>query len=53
MIEKADDEPVAIKDIIDQAIEEGLDKSQVVRAIDEMTRRGILFEPEQGHVKKP
>ncbi len=53
MIEKAEDEPVAIKDIIDEAIKEGLDKSQVVRAIDEMTRRGILFEPETGHVKKP
>ncbi|MHA2073319.1 MAG: ATP-binding protein [Candidatus Hodarchaeales archaeon] len=53
MLEHADDAPVAIKDIIDQAIEEGIDKSQVVRAIDEMTRRGILFEPEQGHVKRP
>jgi replicative DNA helicase Mcm len=53
MLEQADDEPVAIKDILEQAVAEGLDKSQVVRAIDEMTRRGILFEPEQGHVKRP
>ncbi|MFX0085043.1 MAG: minichromosome maintenance protein MCM [Candidatus Hodarchaeota archaeon] len=53
MLEQADDEPVAIKDILEQALAEGLDKSQVVRAIDEMTRRGILFEPEQGHVKRP
>jgi DNA replicative helicase MCM subunit Mcm2 (Cdc46/Mcm family) len=53
MLEKADDEPVAIKDIIDEAIKEGLDKSLVVRAIDEMTRRGVLFEPETGYVKKP
>ncbi len=53
ILEQADDEPVAIKDILEQALAEGLDKSQVVRAIDEMTRRGILFEPEQGHVKRP
>ena len=53
MLEKADDEPVAIKDIIDEAIKEGLDKSLVVRAIDEQTRRGILFEPETGRVRKP
>ncbi|MFX1504700.1 MAG: minichromosome maintenance protein MCM [Promethearchaeota archaeon] len=48
-----DDEPVAIKDIIDRAVEEGLGKNQVVKAIDEMTRRGILFEPQPGFVKRP
>ena len=54
MFEEAeDDEPVAIKDIIDKAIEEGLNKNQVVKAIDEMTRRGVLFEPQQGYVKRP
>lgn len=53
MIEEADDEPVAISDIIDRAVEEGLNKGQVVKVIDEMTRRGRLFEPEQGKVKKP
>jgi replicative DNA helicase Mcm len=54
MLEEAeDDEPVAIKDIIDRAIEEGLSKNQVVKAIDEMTRRGILFEPQPGFVKRP
>lgn len=51
--ESEDDEPVAIKDIIDRAVEEGLNKNQVVKAIDEMTRRGILFEPQPGHVKRP
>ncbi len=54
MFEEAEDEePVAIKDIIDKAIEEGLNKNQVVKAIDEMTRRGVLFEPQQGYVKRP
>ena len=54
MLEEAeDDEPVAIKDIIDRAVEEGLSKNQVVKAIDEMTRRGILFEPQPGYVKRP
>ncbi|MFX0016769.1 MAG: LAGLIDADG family homing endonuclease [Promethearchaeota archaeon] len=54
MLEEAEDEePVAIKDIIDRAIEEGLSKNQVVKAIDEMTRRGILFEPQPGFVKRP
>jgi replicative DNA helicase Mcm len=54
MLEEAeDDEPVAIKDIIDRAVEEGLSKNQVVKAIDEMTRRGILFEPQPGFVKRP
>jgi replicative DNA helicase Mcm len=53
MLEEADDEPVAITDIIDRAVEEGLNKGQVVKVIDEMTRRGRLFEPEQGKVKKP
>ncbi|UCG00407.1 MAG: hypothetical protein JSW11_12250 [Candidatus Heimdallarchaeota archaeon] len=51
--EVEEDEPVAIKDIIDRAMEEGLNKNQVVKAIDEMTRRGILFEPQQGFVKRP
>ncbi|MFW9906653.1 MAG: LAGLIDADG family homing endonuclease, partial [Candidatus Thorarchaeota archaeon] len=51
--ETEDDEPVAIKDIIDRAMEEGLGKNQVVKAIDEMTRRGILFEPQPGFVKRP
>ncbi len=53
ILEKADDEPVAIKDIVDAAVEEGLDKAQVVKSIDEMTRRGVLFEPTTGHVKRP
>ncbi len=54
MLEEAEEgEPVAIKDIIDRAVEEGLSKNQIVKAIDEMTRRGILFEPQQGHVKRP
>ncbi|MFX0205841.1 MAG: LAGLIDADG family homing endonuclease [Candidatus Hodarchaeota archaeon] len=54
MLEEAEeDEPVAIKDIIDRAVEEGLSKNQVVKAIDEMTRRGILFEPQPGFVKRP
>ncbi len=54
MLEDTDeDEPVAIKDIIDRAMEEGLNKNQVVKAIDEMTRRGILFEPQHGFVKRP
>ncbi|MFX0050817.1 MAG: LAGLIDADG family homing endonuclease, partial [Candidatus Hermodarchaeota archaeon] len=53
MLEEAEDEPVAIKDIIDQAIEEGLNKGQVVKVIDEMTRRGRLFEPQTGYIKKP
>ena len=54
MLEEAEDEdPVAIKDIIDRAVEEGLNKNQVVKAIDEMTRRGIMFEPQQGFVKRP
>ncbi|MHA2245079.1 MAG: LAGLIDADG family homing endonuclease [Candidatus Hodarchaeales archaeon] len=54
MFEEAEDEePVAIKDIIEKALDEGLNKNQVVKAIDEMTRRGILFEPQQGFVKRP
>jgi replicative DNA helicase Mcm len=53
MLEEAEDEPVAIKDIIDQAIEDGLNKGQVVKVIDEMTRRGRLFEPQTGYIKKP
>jgi len=53
MLEEAEDEPVAIKDIIDQAVEEGLNKGQVVKVIDEMTRRGRLFEPQTGYIKKP
>ncbi len=54
MFEEAEDEePVAIKDIIDRAVEEGLSKNQIVKAIDEMTRRGILFEPQPGYVKRP
>ena len=54
MLEEAeDDEPVAIKDIIDRGMEEGLNKNQIVKAIDEMTRRGILFEPQPGYVKRP
>ncbi|MFX1282347.1 MAG: LAGLIDADG family homing endonuclease [Promethearchaeota archaeon] len=54
MFEEAEDEePVAIKDIIDKAVEEGISKNQIVKAIDEMTRRGILFEPQPGYVKRP
>ncbi|MFX1516776.1 MAG: LAGLIDADG family homing endonuclease, partial [Promethearchaeota archaeon] len=54
MLEEAEeDEPVAIKDIIDRGMEEGLNKNQIVKAIDEMTRRGILFEPQPGFVKRP
>ena len=53
ILEKAEDEPVAIKEIVDAAVAEGLDKAQVVKAIDEMTRRGVLFEPTTGHVKRP
>lgn len=53
MLEEAEGECVFIKDIVERAIEEGLNKAQVENAIDNMTRRGILFEPQPKCVKYP
>ncbi|MHA1331480.1 MAG: ATP-binding protein, partial [Candidatus Hodarchaeales archaeon] len=53
LLEEADDEPVPKKKIVEQAIEDGLNKSDVVKTIDELVRRGVLFEPQTGHVKRP
>jgi replicative DNA helicase Mcm len=48
-----DAEPAAINDILDQAFEEGLDRAQIRKVIDELIRRGHLFEPRPGHIDKP
>ncbi|MFW9779595.1 MAG: minichromosome maintenance protein MCM, partial [Candidatus Heimdallarchaeota archaeon] len=48
-----DAEPASIKDILDQAFEEGMDRAQVRKVIDELIRRGHLFEPRPGHIDKP
>jgi len=53
LLEEADDEPVAKKMIVDKAVEADMDKQDVIRTIDEMVRRGVLFEPQSGHVKRP
>ncbi|MHA1973267.1 MAG: minichromosome maintenance protein MCM [Candidatus Hodarchaeales archaeon] len=53
LLEEADDEPVPKKKIVEQAVEDGLNKSDVVKTIDELVRRGVLFEPQTGHVKRP
>ena len=47
-----DGEPVAINAILEQAAEDGLDKSQVEKAITLMIRSGKLFEPQPGRVQK-
>ncbi|WP_455142549.1 LAGLIDADG family homing endonuclease [Candidatus Hodarchaeum mangrovi] len=53
LLEEADDEPVAKKMIVDKAVEADMDRQDVIRTIDEMVRRGVLFEPQSGHVKRP
>ena len=53
LLEENDDEPIPIKELVDIAVSKGFKKETMVREIDELTRRGILFEPETGHVKKP
>ncbi|MHA1940957.1 MAG: LAGLIDADG family homing endonuclease [Candidatus Hodarchaeales archaeon] len=45
-------EPVSINAILEQAVEDGLDKSQVEKAITLMIRTGKLFEPQPGRVQK-
>ncbi|MHA2247766.1 MAG: phage/plasmid primase, P4 family [Candidatus Hodarchaeales archaeon] len=52
-LNKAADEPVKIMSIVEEAMERGMSKKAAVKGIDEMTRRGIYFEPQQGFIKKP
>lgn len=56
MLEQADGKLVSIEDIINQGCileDQGINKNHIIRAIEEMTKRGILVELERGHVKKP
>ena len=53
MLEESEGEAVAVKDIIDRGVEGGLKKKDIIDSIDRMTRRGILFEPQPGHIKRP
>ena len=45
-------EPVSINAILEQAVEDGLDRSQVEKTIAMMIRVGKLFEPQPGRVQK-
>ncbi|MHA1206675.1 MAG: hypothetical protein ACTSSO_03780, partial [Candidatus Hodarchaeales archaeon] len=50
--ESEDGEPVAISAILDQAVQDGLDRNQVEKAIEQRIRVGKLFSPQPGRVKK-
>jgi replicative DNA helicase Mcm len=53
MLKESDDgEPVAISAILAQALEDGLDRNQVEKAIEQRIRVGKLFSPQPGRVKK-
>jgi len=50
--ESEDGEPVAISTILAQAVEDGLDRNQVEKAIEQRIRVGKLFSPQPGRIKK-
>jgi replicative DNA helicase Mcm len=50
--ESEDGEPVAISAILAQALEDGLDRNQVEKAIEQRIRVGKLFAPQPGRIKK-
>ena len=50
--ESEDGEPVTISAILKQAVEDGLDRNQVEKAIEQRIRVGKLFSPQPGRVKK-
>ena len=53
MLKESDDgEPVAISTILARAVEDGLDRNQVEKAIEQRIRVGKLFSPQPGRVKK-
>ena len=53
MLKKSEnEEPVAISVILAQAVEDGLDRNQVEKAIEQRIRVGKLFTPQPGRVKK-
>jgi len=53
MLKDTDDgEPVAISAILKQAVEDGLDRNQVEKTIEQRIRVGKLFAPQPGRVKK-
>ncbi len=52
MLKESENEPIAINSIIEQAVEDGLDRNQVEQALAKMIRIGKLFEPQQGRVQK-
>ena len=52
MLKESENEPVPITEIINQAVEDGLDRNQVEQALAKMIRIGKLFEPQPGRVQK-
>ena len=52
MLKESENEPVPITAIIEQAVEDGLDRNQVEQALAKMIRIGKLFEPQPGRVQK-
>ncbi len=52
MLKESDNAPIPIDSIIEQAVEDGLDKNQVEQALANMIRIGKLFEPQSGRVQK-
>ncbi|MHA2153947.1 MAG: LAGLIDADG family homing endonuclease [Candidatus Hodarchaeales archaeon] len=52
MLKESENEPIAINSIINQAVEDGLDRNQVEQALAKMIRIGKLFEPQPGRVQK-
>lgn len=53
LLQKAENgEPVTISKILEEAVEQNLDKNQVEKAINLMIRAGKLFEPQPGRIQK-
>ena len=52
LLKESQNEPITINTIIEQAVENGLDRNQVEQALANMIRIGKLFEPQPGRVQK-
>ncbi len=51
-VEKRSEEGGKIVDIVKEAEGQGLDERDVLKVIEDMKRDGLLYEPEEGWVKK-
>lgn len=53
LLDESEDEPISVGKAVSRAIRRSIPRLQAEERINELTRRGIYFEPQQGYIKRP